>query len=81
MKRHANDYEIPGYAELDRDPEEEMEKGVLENSSIESESVALGASWVGERGFIGLAVSRLDSNYGIVGGHDHGMGKKRVTPG
>ena len=72
MKRHANDYKIPGYAELDRDPEEEMEKGVLENSSIESESVALGASWVGERGFIGLAVSRLDSNYGIVGGHDHG---------
>ena len=82
MKRHANDYEIPGYAELDRDPEEEMEKGVLENSSIESESVALGASWVGERGFIGLAVSRLDSNYGIVGGHDHGEeGDSRIDLG
>ena len=82
MKRHANDYEIPGYAELDRDPEEEMEKGVLENSSIESESVALGASWVGEREFIGLAVSRLDSNYGIVGGHDHGEeGDSRIDLG
>ena len=82
MKRHANDYEIPGYAELDRGPEEEMEKGVLENSSIESESVALGASWVGEREFIGLAVSRLDSNYGIVGGHDHGEeGDSRIDLG
>ncbi len=82
MKRHANDYKIPGYAELDRDPEEEMEKGVLENSSIESESVALGASWVGEHGFIGLAVSRLDSNYGIVGGHDHGEeGDSRIDLG
>ena len=82
MKRHANDYKIPGYAELDRAPEQEMEKGVLENSSIESESVALGASWVGERGFIGIAVSRLDSNYGIVGGHDHGEeGDSRIDLG
>ena len=72
MKRYNSDYDIPGYAVLNRDPDDEMEKGVLENSSIKSENVSLGVSWVGERGFMGFAVSRLDSNYGILGGHHHG---------
>ena len=72
MKRYSSDYDIPGYAVLNRDPDDEMEKGVLENSSIKSENVSLGVSWVGERGFMGFAVSRLDSNYGILGGHHHG---------
>ena len=72
MKRYSGDYDIPGYAVLNRDPDDEMEKGVLENSRIKSESVSLGVSWVGERGFMGFAVSRLDSNYGILGGHHHG---------
>ena len=72
MKRYSRDYDIPGYAVLNRDPDDEMEKGVLENSSIKSENVSLGVSWVGERGFMGFAVSRLDSNYGILGGHHHG---------
>ena len=71
MKRDTDDYDIPGYAELDRDADEEMEKGVLENSSIETESVSAGVSWVRERGFIGFAVSRLDNNYGIPGSHHH----------
>ena len=71
MKRHTGDYKIPGFAELDRDPDDEMEKGVVENSSIETESVAFGASWIGKRGFIGFSVSRLDNNYGILGGHHH----------
>ncbi len=72
MKRDTDDYDIPGYAELDQDTDEDMEKGVLENSSIETENVSAGVSWIGERGFIGLAVSRLDSNYGIPGSHHHG---------
>ena len=72
MKRYSSDYDIPGYAVLNRDPDDEMEKGVLENSSIKSENVSLGVSWVGERGFMGFAVSRLDSDYGILGGHHHG---------
>ena len=70
-KRYAGDYKIPGYAALNREPEDEMEKGVLDNSRVKSENVALGVSWIGERAFIGFAVSRLDSNYGIVGGHHH----------
>lgn len=71
MKRYTGDYNIPGFAELDRDPDDEMEKGVVENSSIETESVASGASWIGKRGFIGFSVSRLDNNYGILGDHHH----------
>ena len=71
MKRNTDDYDIPGFAELNRDPDEEMGKGVLENSSIESESVAAGVSWIGKRGFVGFSVSRLDSNYGILGSHHH----------
>ena len=82
MKRYSSDYDIPGYAVLNRDPDNEMEKGVLENSSIKSENVSLGVSWVGERGFMGFAVSRLDSNYGILGGHDHGEeGRPRIDLG
>ncbi len=71
MKRNTDDYDVPGYAELDAD-EGEMERGVLENSSIETENVSGGISWIGRRGFIGFSVSRLDSNYGIPGSHFHG---------
>lgn len=71
MKRNTDDYDVPGYAELDAD-EGEMEKGILENSSIETENVSGGISWIGKRGFIGFSVSRLDSNYGIPGSHFHG---------
>ena len=70
MKRNTDDYDIPGYAELDVD--EEAEKGILENSSIETENISGGISWIGRRGFIGFSVSRLDSNYGIPGSHFHG---------
>ena len=71
MKRNTGDYDVPGYAELDAD-EDEMERGVLENSSIETENVSAGISWIGKRAFIGFSVSRLDSNYGIPGSHHHG---------
>ena len=72
MIRHTSDYDIPGYAGLDMDADEEMEKGVLENSSIETENISAGISWIGRRGFIGFSVSRLDNNYGIPGHHHHG---------
>ena len=81
VKRDAGNYKIPGYADLNRDPEEEMEKGVLENSRVKSENLALGASWIGERAFIGFAVSRLESDYGIVGGHHHNGEEDHVAEG
>ncbi|MEO5702647.1 MAG: TonB-dependent receptor [Gammaproteobacteria bacterium] len=60
--RETNDYEIPGRA-VRGDPD--SRRGVLENSSIESEGISAGASLMGERGFVGVSVSGLNSNYGL----------------
>ncbi len=69
--RDTDDFEIPGVAERDPEPGEEVASGVLPNSSLESTRLAAGLSWVGERGFFGVAVSGFDTEYGIPGGH-HG---------
>jgi iron complex outermembrane receptor protein len=74
--READEYEIPGYAESDalRELEgsgEEEAFGILPGSDLETSGGAGGASFVGERGFIGAAVSRLDASYGLPGGHGH----------
>ena len=59
----------------DEDHEEEEEvpdTGQLENSFAESRSVTGGLSYVGDRGFLGFAVHRFESDYGVPGGHGHG---------
>jgi iron complex outermembrane receptor protein len=48
--RDADDYEIPG--------------GTLANSFVETKNGAAGASWIGDRGFVGVAVSRFLDRYG-----------------
>ncbi len=45
--------------------------GRLENSATETKSLTGGLSYVGDRGFFGVAVHRFESDYGIPGGHDH----------
>lgn len=71
--RDASDYEIPGPAETEEvhddeeEPEHEEDTGVLENSSLESRGGSVGASWIADRGFVGLSFSGLDSNYGVPG--------------
>lgn len=48
-------------------------RGVLDNSSLTSERVAVSAAWAAERGMIGAAVSRFTTDYGVPGhGHGHG---------
>ncbi len=85
LKRETDDYEIPGFAESaalrraeeeEGGEEEEHEEafGVLANSAIESEGANAGLSWIGDRGFLGVAVGGLDSLYGIPGGHEEGEG-------
>lgn len=78
LRRKTGDYDIPGFAEADHDDEaheegehedEEEAFGVLPNSAIDSESGAVGASWVTERGFFGVSFSGLDSFYGVPGHH------------
>ncbi len=50
--------------------EEEEVFGTLENSATETTSFTGGLSYVGERGYLGFAVHKFDSNYGVPGGHE-----------
>lgn len=85
LRRKTGDYSIPGFAEHEHEEEpgheaEEHEEegfGVLENSAIETERLAVGVSLVGEEGYLGVAVSGLDNDYGVPGhghGEEHGSG-------
>ncbi|MDH4013299.1 MAG: TonB-dependent receptor [Chromatiales bacterium] len=74
--RDANDYDIPGCVESDELRAAEggeacEEDGTLPGSELETWGAALGGSWIGDRGFVGIAVSRYDSDYGLPGGHGH----------
>jgi iron complex outermembrane receptor protein len=77
--RESGDLDIPGFAESARlRAREEAEgeahdevAGTLENSGVESQSFSGGLSLVGDDGFAGVAIRRMESKYGIVGGHEH----------
>lgn len=83
--RDANNYEIPGFAESSRlhaleeaeaeehgeEHEEEHQRGELEGSDLNTKGGAFGVSYAGESSFLGLAVSRLESRYGLPGEHAH----------
>ncbi len=82
--RETDEYDIPGFAESARlreleeaeegseEGEEEEAFGNLANSQTKSTALTGGASYVGERGFIGFAVHKFDSDYGVPGGHEEG---------
>lgn len=68
--RENDDYEIPGFAERDhedKDGEEEEKEGTLENTAAEAKGGAVGASLIGDSGFIGLSISNYQNLYGIPG--------------
>lgn len=82
LHRETGDYDIPGHAESARLLAEEGEtpepgtEGTLANSSVRTDSAALGVSWVGDRGFVGIGYSLFNNRYGVPGhaheeGHDH----------
>ncbi|MCC2681664.1 MAG: TonB-dependent receptor [Nitrosospira multiformis] len=64
FKRKTDDYHIPGRAN-ESDPG--SRKGIVENSAINSGGLSGGGSYVGERGFVGGSISRMDNEYGIPG--------------
>ncbi|NBC21025.1 MAG: TonB-dependent receptor, partial [Alphaproteobacteria bacterium] len=59
--------------EHDHGHDEEETRGMLENSFVETATLAGGLSWVGERASFGVAVRRQDAEYGLPG-HSHGHG-------
>ena len=69
MARNTDDYNIPGFAEIEPG---ESPRGVLQNSSIDTENISGSLSWVGQRGYVGFSVSRYENNHGIPGHHHHG---------
>ncbi len=62
-KRQADDYEIPGTT-----GEPRASKQVGSYNDIDSQT--LGGSWIGERGYLGLAYTRQNNRYGLLG-HEH----------
>jgi iron complex outermembrane receptor protein len=85
FRRDTADYEIPGFARHVHDEDEDEDEhedhehgeeeeenpfGLLPNSAVDTRGGAVGASYIGERGFIGLAVSRYETLYGVPG-HSH----------
>lgn len=85
LRRETGDYAIPGFAEAGHDDEaheegehegEEEAFGILPNSAVESESGAVGVSWVSERGFLGVAASGFDTFYGVPGHHHEEEGEE-----
>ena len=71
--RDTNDYAIPEPADPLDDPDHF--EGVLENSSLQSRTATIGGSWVGDRGFFGIAYTNFTTNYGVPG-HAHHEGEE-----
>ncbi|MEO6170000.1 MAG: TonB-dependent receptor [Lysobacter sp.] len=76
LHRETGNYRIPGFAESARQLAAEGETpdpataGTLANSALRTDSGALGLSWVGSRGFIGIGHSLFNTRYGVPG-HSH----------
>lgn len=74
--RDADDYKIPGPAEIETAEEhaeeghEHEDSGRLANSFAEAQGVNLGGSFVMDEGFVGLSYGHLERQYGIPG-HSH----------
>ncbi|MGI9224334.1 MAG: TonB-dependent receptor [Woeseiaceae bacterium] len=82
--RSTDSIEIPGFAESaqlraleeaeeehgEEEGEEEEAYGTVENTDSDTSGGALGISFVGDNGFVGISFSGFDSEYGIPG-HGH----------
>ncbi|MFC3661358.1 TonB-dependent receptor [Luteimonas notoginsengisoli] len=81
LHRETGDYDIPGYAESAAHMAEEGEapdpatRGTLGNSALRTDSGALGITWVGDRGFLGVGYSLFNTRYGVPG-HEHAHGEE-----
>ncbi len=66
----AEHEEEEGHDEEEHEEEEEA-FGELPGSEMEVKGGSFGISHIGDRGFIGIAVSAYEADYGLPGGHGH----------
>ncbi|GMG86260.1 TonB-dependent receptor [Biformimicrobium ophioploci] len=79
--RHVDDHDdheeaMHGAEDLEIHEEHEEEEfntdGFVSNTNSRAHSYSFGGSWIGDNGFLGLSVNRLENNYGIpLGAHEH----------
>ncbi|MFC4443759.1 TonB-dependent receptor [Caulobacter henricii] len=86
LKRQADDYKIPVYAESRRLLAAEGETadgggGKLANTAVELEAIGAGVSYIGADGFIGVSVKTTDTTYGVPGHAHEDGGEDPVTIG
>lgn len=74
--RDTDDVEIPGFAESaallaaeGEEPDPDT-RGMLENSATQTRSLGFGASWIVDRGMLGIGYAEFDTLYGVPG-HAH----------
>ncbi|WP_395672941.1 TonB-dependent receptor [Phenylobacterium sp.] len=77
-RRRTEDYKVPTNPESRRRMEAEGEewpgdvKSTVENTATELKTYGAGLSHVGERGYLGFAVKRTETTYGVPGhAHEH----------
>ncbi len=74
--RKADDYRIPGFARRDEFRKENdgslssESKGKVRYSHAQTTSVALGTSYIFDRGFLGMAGSLFNTDYGVPNGEE-----------
>ncbi len=66
LSRDSNDYDINGYA----NEEERENRGTLKNSDVETDNHGLGASFIHEKGMIGLSYNKFDTDFGVPGAEE-----------
>lgn len=75
--RESNDYEVPVNPEVESDEHDHDDEHsddssyIVENSGEKSNGITLGASYLFDSGFFGVALEKFDRQYGIPG-HSHG---------
>ena len=88
LRRESKDYEVPTSPESRRLTESEGEEwggdvsSKVENTFTELSAYGAGLSYVGERGYLGASVKRIETQYGVPGhaheheDHDHAPGEE-----
>ena len=72
--RDFGSYDVPGFIESARqrasEPEEEFERGLVENSFLKTSAFSGSLGWASDKTYLGFAVRKTTSEYGLPG-HSH----------